>query len=756
MPIESGTLLGPYEIQGLLGAGGMGEVYRAHDSRLDRDVAVKVLSPHLTSRADVLERFEREAKVVAALSHPHIVSIFDVGHDGDLRYVVTELLEGQTLRERIGDERRIDYREALRITLDVARALAAAHARGITHRDIKPENIFLTVHGAKVLDFGIARLDTSMREINSTEQTIVKTPAGFVLGTVGYMSPEQAAGEETGPASDIFSLGCVLYEMLVGSRPFARKTAAETMHAIMKEEPRPLPAIDAAIQSDLESIVMKSLEKNVEDRFPEGEELRSALDALLKGDHETLSGYLPVVRKRGRATLAVLDLETPDEDPELESVGMTVAEEIQNRLANETALEVVARSRIRKLGARPDPEEAGSALEATLVIAGSIRRSSGSVLVQLQLIDTSRGAQIWGGRERLVDTGEASIEGLISNIVKTLGPHLPFRRPAVDATVEMTSQPELSSETVEILGAVRSDLSRGTSSGFRRAIEALERAVTSMPAFALGHARLAEARLQEALNGFAPTSAVRDQALSEASRAEAIHPSDETKLACARMRAFMDWKWEQALTIVSGLRESPESLISRAEILVCVGRPDEAVVDAKRAVVLDSLNPELGERATRVLYFGRRWIDAQEHGHRTLIQRSSAAGARIVLALALARQGMFEEAHDELQALSRERSDYPEVEVALAELYALWGKRAGASKAIRRLDKPPRPRYVPQTLVARIESVLGSTDAALDRLDRALEEREVHLAFLRVDAAWDPIRHTPRFRSIEARVLEGN
>lgn len=757
MPIDSGTLLGPYEIQGLLGAGGMGEVYRARDTRLERDVAIKVLSSHLSSRPDVLERFEREAKVVASLSHPHIVAIFDVGHDGDTQFVVTELLDGQTLRERINGAEPLRWREALRITLEVAKGLAAAHARGITHRDIKPENVFITAHGAKILDFGLARLDDSLREMNSTEQTIVKTPVGFVLGTVGYMSPEQTAGEETGPPSDVFSLGCVLYELLAGARPFSRKTAAETMHAIMKEDPRPLPTIEPEIHDDLESVVMKSLEKRVADRFVDGGELAAAIDALLRGDHEALSNQLPAIRKRGKETLAVLDLEAKGTDPELSSIGMTVAEELQNRLANETELNIVARSRIRKLGERPDPEEAGAAVEATLVISGSVRRSSGSVLVQLELIDAGRGSQLWGGRERIPDGSETSIDHLIAEIVSSLTSHLPFRSlSTMETTAQAISQPDLSSAAIEILGVVRSELARGTESGFRRAIETLERGVAVTPDFALGHAKLAETRLAEALNGFIPTSEVRERAIAEAVRAEALYPGDETKLIHARVRGLLEWKWDEALAICSNLAESSEVAIGRAELLVCTGRGDEAVVAAKRAIALDSASAEIGSRAARVLYYGRRWVDTQEQAHRALIGRDSAVNARIVLALALARQGMFDSAHDELQEMVRTCSDYPEVDVALAEVYALWGRKAGADRIIRRLDSPPRPRYVPQTMVARIESLLGRPEAALERLERALDEREVHLAFLEADPAWDGVRGTQGFRKLKIRVLPGS
>ncbi len=267
-PSMAGKRLGHYELLALLGAGGMGEVYRARDPRLDRLVAIKVLPQHLSAHPEALARFEREAKAVAALSHPNILAIHDFGHEGGVTYAVMELLEGETLRARL-ESSLLSWREAVKITASVAEGLAAAHARGIIHRDIKPENIFLTADGlVKILDFGIARVKKAV--ISNADTLISKgigdTKPGTLMGTIGYMSPEQVRGEAAEAPSDFFSLGCVLMEALTGKRPFARQSAAETLAAILRDEPPSLSAVTQEIPPELERILLRCLEKTPEER----------------------------------------------------------------------------------------------------------------------------------------------------------------------------------------------------------------------------------------------------------------------------------------------------------------------------------------------------------------------------------------------------------------------------------------------------------------------------------------------------------
>ncbi len=276
--------LGHYQLQSLIGAGGMGEVYRARDLRLDRDVAVKILPEHLADNPEALRRFEREAKAVAALSHPNILSIFDFGTEQSVNYAVMELLEGETLRARL-TRAALGWREAVEVGIPIAEGLAAAHAKGIIHRDVKPENIFLTSDGqVKILDFGIARVkhvvSADAKTLTAAAET---TKPGTVIGTIGYMSPEQVRGEQADAPSDIFSLGCVLYEMVSRRRPFERKTGAEIIAAILNEEPPPLTGLEKSAPAELERIIRHCLKKKPEERNQSARDQASDLKAITGG-----------------------------------------------------------------------------------------------------------------------------------------------------------------------------------------------------------------------------------------------------------------------------------------------------------------------------------------------------------------------------------------------------------------------------------------------------------------------------------------
>jgi serine/threonine protein kinase len=278
-----GARLGAYEIIAPLGAGGMGEVYRARDSKLDRFVAIKVLPSQLAENATALARFEREAKAVAALSHPNILAIFDFGHDATTVYAVMELLDGETLRQRLAAP--VPVRKAVEYGVQIARGLAAAHARGIIHRDLKPENVFITADGrVKILDFGLARQTLAIAGPDATVSPTMErhTDPGTVLGTVGYMSPEQARGEPGDHRSDIFSLGALLYELVSGRRAFQRDTAPETLTAILREEPPELsPSSSWSVPPPgLVRVVQHCLEKNPAERFQSASDAAFALEAL--------------------------------------------------------------------------------------------------------------------------------------------------------------------------------------------------------------------------------------------------------------------------------------------------------------------------------------------------------------------------------------------------------------------------------------------------------------------------------------------
>ena len=303
MSLSPGTRLGVYEITGPLGAGGMGEVYRARDARLGRDVAIKVLPALLAADPDALARFEREMKTLAALSHPHIVAIYDVGQDGATAYAVTELLDGETLAA-VAARGLVPIRKALEYGVQIARALGAAHDRGIVHRDLKPANVFVTGEGhVKVLDFGLAR-NVAVARVSGDGGTMTGTTPGIVMGTVGYMAPEQARGLPVDHRADIFAFGCVMYELVAGRRAFQRDSAADTLSAILKEDPPALSGSGVAVPPALDRVIHRCLEKNPAERFQSARDLAFALDALSSGSGSAISGAVPATTGRRRPRLA--------------------------------------------------------------------------------------------------------------------------------------------------------------------------------------------------------------------------------------------------------------------------------------------------------------------------------------------------------------------------------------------------------------------------------------------------------------------
>jgi hypothetical protein len=303
MGLVSGTKLGPYEIRSSLGSGGMGEVYRAHDARLDRTVAIKVLPASFSADRERLQRFAQEARAVAALNHPNILSIFDIGDEQGSPYVVCELLEGETLRDRLRS-RALSIRKAVDYGLQVARGLAAAHEKGIVHRDLKPENLFLTNDGrVKILDFGLAKLMRPEASGEGAEAPTMQalTEPGLVLGTAGYMSPEQVRGKPADSRSDIFAFGAILYEMISGKRAFGGETAPDTMSAILKEEVPDLSETTRAVPPGLERIVRHCLEKNPAQRFQSAGDLAFGLEELTEISSTSKSGAQAAVAETAAA-----------------------------------------------------------------------------------------------------------------------------------------------------------------------------------------------------------------------------------------------------------------------------------------------------------------------------------------------------------------------------------------------------------------------------------------------------------------------
>ena len=394
MTLAPGVRLLQYEIVEPLGAGGMGDVYRAHDSRLGRDVAIKVLSDHLASDPAMRARFEHEARAVAALSHPGILSIHELAQVEGQSIAVMELLQGESLRAMLA-RGPLSWRAAAELGAQVADALAAAHGRGIIHRDLKPENIFVTPDGRpKILDFGLARSKDPLFTSDADQQpTMLMTEPGRVFGTIGYMAPEQVRGEDTDVPADIFALGCILAELVTGTRAFARPTPAASLAAILSEPPSDLRGVPA-LPVPYAEIVSHCLEKDPRARFQSAADVALALRSLLADPGVATSSAaiaVPGPRRRparGTRSLAVLPFASSGTDPGTEYLADGITESVINSLSQVPKLRVVPRSLVfRYKGREVDPRSVALALNVRTLVTGRVTELGGVLHSQVELIE---------------------------------------------------------------------------------------------------------------------------------------------------------------------------------------------------------------------------------------------------------------------------------------------------------------------------------------------------------------------------------
>lgn len=797
MALGIGLRLGPYEILSPLGAGGMGEVYRARDTRLDREVAIKVLPERLANDAGALARFEREAKAIAALSHPNILAIHDVGHEHGISFVVTELLDGETLRERL-QRSAISWRQAVGITVNVADGLAAAHAKGVIHRDLKPENIFITTAGhVKVLDFGLARMEpegqirgTAPEQCHRAESTptvTLATRSGVILGTLNYMSPEQVRGLRTDGRSDIFSLGCVVYEMIAGRRAFTGDTAADTMTAILKEEPPGITEARTGIRPELERVIVRCLEKKPEQRFQSAPDLAFTLRSILADSEPTparkrsrfpwpvkaaivalvagglfvgafiVRRELRLVRREARETidsLAVLPLENVSRDPEQEYFVDGMTEALISDLAKIGGLKVISRTSVMRYKATTKSlPEIARELNVDAVVEGSVLRVGDRVRITAQLIHAATDEHLW---TESYDRDLRDVLHLQSEVARTIAQEIRVKLTPQEHARMVEARP-INPEAYQAYLKGRFYWNKRTPDGLKKAVEYFEQAVSLNPAWPLGYAGLADAYVvMPQYSSMRPSDAIPKARAAAAKALEMDESLGEAHATMALIATAYDWNWSAAeREYKRALALSPNYATAHhwyALHLLITGQHEEALKEITKARELDPLSLIISSVTGAANYVAGDFAQAETTLRKTLELGPDFAYAHWFLAKTLFLQGRLAEAATEAREAVRLSNNDPFYAAILGYVCAKGGQPEEARGILGELAARSTEAYVAPTHLALVHAGLDERDRMFDWLERAYQERDVNLLYALIEPLLGPMRTDPRFADLVRRV----
>ncbi len=723
----------------------MATVYLAEEKKHGRKVAIKVLRPEITAALGT-ERFLREIEIAARLSHPHIVPLIDSGEAGGLLYYVQPHVPGGSLRDRLLDERQLPLKDALRIAQEIGAGLDFAHRNGFVHRDVKPENILFADGHAVLADFGVARACCDAEADADTDAAMV-TEVGFAVGTPEYMSPEQASGEpELGPASDVYSLACVVYETLAGEPPFRGSGARAVMAKQVTAVHRPLRGFRPEVPTSVERAIARALEKDPVQRTASAAEFIAALVAPTGG-----GAPRSPAATRSIAVLPFVNA-SPDVDNEYLSDGIT--DELIDALAKISGLRVSSRTSVFALKGKPlDVRAVGALLGTSVVLEGTVRKAGDRLRITAQLTSTDDGRLLWSQRydRQLVDVFAIQDE-IAATIVNTL-------RATMFADVSEHVARRYT-ENIQAYGLYlkgRYEWNKRTQEGVAAAIHYFERAIAEDPAYAPAYAGLSDSYSLDVDYRAIPVHEAYQRAKEYARKALALDESVPTAHASLAWALFIyDWQWDEAEREFRRAIELNPRYASAHQwfsfLLAARGQHDAALLEGHTALELDPASVSVRRAVGWVYYYARRFDQAREHLSRAIEMNPMAVESYRMLGSTLALQGDVAEAERVLREALTLEGAAAYSKATLGWLLARSGRPDEARELLRELEAAAGQGYVSPVAFAILHVGLGNLAEALDWSERAYDERRGWLAYVNVNPIFDPLRTEPRFAALVKRM----